>query len=113
MKTIKVYDIVQRRALVTRDSAKVIREALASVIAENASEVAVDFSGVDAVTPSFVDEVLSVVDQAMSEARNRSLRVVFLHSPTRMSAKFVAIGRGRGLSMRESESGAWDIRVDG
>lgn len=109
MRTVNVFELLQRRALVTRESAKVIRDALASAIAEHGSEVAVDFAGVDAVTPSFVDEVLSVVDQAVTEARKSSFRVVFLHAPTRLSAKFAAVGRGRRLQISEAEPGAWVI----
>jgi len=48
---------LQRKILVTRESASAVREAIESSISAE-GEVALDFSGIDAVTPSFVDEIL-------------------------------------------------------
>ena len=107
IRAIKIYDLLHKRVLVTRESAKAIGGALA--IANDQGEVVLDFSGVDAVTPSFVDEALAVVEKAVRANGQNQIRVVFLHPPTRLSTKFEAIGRGRGLRIKESEDGGWII----
>ena len=109
MISLSVYGLLRKRALVTRQSARVIGEALATALAEERSEVVLDFSGIDAVTPSFVDEALSLAEETLRAGMQDRLRLVFLNPPTRLSAKFAAVGRARGLDMIESESGAWII----
>jgi hypothetical protein len=106
--TVKVYDLLHRRALITRESAHVIKDAIApSVSAEG--EINLDFSGIDAVTPSFIDEILLIVDEAVSHKSAGRVRVVFTNAPTRLSSKFAAIGRGHGANIVESSLGSWEI----
>ena len=107
MGSLSIYDLVRKRALITRESAGAIREALAEAGHEN--EVILDFTGIDAVTPSFVDEVLALIEEVLRAKDRSQLRVTFLHPPTRLSSKFAAIGRGRQLQIDESEDGAWVI----
>jgi hypothetical protein len=109
--SLRVYDVVRKRALVTRESARAIGEALATALISADGDVVLDFSGIDAVTPSFVDEALSSIEQMLGESRRKRLRVVFLNPPTRLSAKFAAVGRARGLEMKESDSGVWTIEA--
>src|SRR5713226_140537 len=109
METVRIYDLVRRRALVTRDSARLIQRAMAAAFARQPGEVALDFSGVEAVTPSFVDEVLTVLDEILGAAERKNFRVLFLNPPTRLSAKFAAVGRGHRVRMKESEPGSWTI----
>lgn len=109
MQTVKVDNLLHKRALITRESARVISGALSTAMAMDGGEVALDFSGVDAVTPSFVDELLAVVDEILTEREWASFRVLFLNPPTRLSAKFAAVGRARGLQIAESLEGAWTI----
>jgi hypothetical protein len=109
METVSVYGLIQRRALVTRESARMIQDVLADALKRSPGEVALDFRGVEAVTPSFVDEVLTVLAELLSGTGGAKLRVLFLNSPTRLSEKFAAVGRGHHLKMAESEQGAWTI----
>lgn len=113
MTTIRLFDLLARRALIARESARPIRVALANALAGQEREVVLDFEGVEAVTPSFVDELLTVVDDAVKEGRQAGLCVVFLNPPTRLSAKFAAVGRGHGLRMKESEPRSWTITAEG
>jgi hypothetical protein len=106
---LRVYDVVRKRALVTRQSARAVGDALAAVLTSADGEVVLDFSGIDAVTPSFVDEALSSIEQMLGESGRDRLRVVFVNPPTRLSAKFAAVGRARGLEMKESDNGVWTI----
>lgn len=108
MKSVKVHDLLQRRALITRESAGAIREALLNAVATH-DDVALDFSEIDAVTPSFIDEILGFIDDASLQNPGRNLRVAFLNAPTRLSSKFAAIGKAHGTRMEEGTSGAWEL----
>jgi hypothetical protein len=108
----RVFDLLPRRVLVTRESARSIAVPLALALERGQGEIALDFSGIEAVTPSFVDEVLNVVDESRGSGDRASLRVRLLNPPTRLSRKFSAVGRGHGLRISESADGAWTIVAD-
>ncbi|MDP3768904.1 MAG: DUF4325 domain-containing protein [Dehalococcoidia bacterium] len=112
METVNVYKILGKRALVTRESARALRSSIASAAAEN-KDLGLEFEGVDAVTPSFVDEIMGIVDEVMPDRGRERLRLVFLHAPTRLSEKFAAIGRGRHLDITESDEGTWVVTGPG
>ena len=107
MKILKVYDLLRKRALITRQSASAIRDALSAAVASKDKEVALDFSGVDAVTPSFVDETLSILAKTLNAWGDHRFRVVFVNSPTRLSTKFSAVARARGMEISENVDGSW------
>lgn len=108
MATIGVYDRTRKRALITRDSAR----ALAQFLREQAAgdrEITLDFADVEAVTPSFVDEILTILQEFLGEAGKADLKIMFVNTPTRLSKKFAAVGRAHGLRITESPDGLWDI----
>jgi hypothetical protein len=108
--SLSVYDLVHKRALVTRQTARAVGVALTTALPREAGgEVVLDFSGVEAVTPSFVDEALGSIEEMLRSSDGNQLRLVFVNLPTRLSAKFAAVGRARGLDISESDSGAWII----
>lgn len=109
MAIVKVYDLEKKRVLVTRESARAIEPILCSAMAQGQGELALDFSGVEGMTPSFLDEILGIIQTCIQTAKPKRFRLLIDHPPTRLSAKFAAVGRGRGLSLRESEGGAWII----
>ena len=109
MRTLRIHDLVRKRALVTRESARPIAEALSQANGTDNEDVTLDFAGVDAVTPSFVDEVLAVFETTLRRTSRSSFRLLVVNSPTRLSAKFSAVARARGLEIAESSSGAWTI----
>jgi hypothetical protein len=111
MTSIRIFDLIGKKALVTRDSANVLREFLRTHIHENV--VKLDFDGIDAVTPSFVDEVLAVIDETFRTRGHSEFRVQFLNPPTRLSSKFLAIGKGRGLDVQEAEDHSWTLTTTG
>jgi STAS-like domain of unknown function (DUF4325) len=104
--TLKIHDIVAKRALVARESAWPIRDALGHTgVAE---QIALDFSGVDAVTPSFVDELLTILAASVN-AGNGEFSVLVVNPPTRLSAKFAAVARAHAMSIRELDTGSWEL----
>jgi hypothetical protein len=103
-----VYRLLERRALVSRGAARTIVAALKSQTSRHSQTLELDFSGIDAVTPSFVDELLSGLS-ARDFAGYERLR--FIRPPSRLSEKFQAIGRARGLQMEETPDGEWVIQL--
>jgi hypothetical protein len=103
-----VYQLLQRRALVTRGAAQSIIEAIGAVPSTPDKVLELDFAGVEAVAPSFVDELISGLS-ASNRFTFSQLRI--RHPPSRLSEKFRAIGRGRGLIMNEGETGEWIISI--
>ena len=108
MRTIEVFHFLQRKVLVTRESASAVHDAIDSAIKAD-GEVTLDFTGIDAVTPSFVDEIFALIDDARAGSSRPEVRVIFSHAPTPLSGKFLAIGRRHGATMSQSGSDAWEI----
>lgn len=107
--TIRLFDLLQKKALVTRESARSLQSQFDGTKASNGLlDIALDFQGIEAVTPSFVDEILGVVMDAAARGAAKSLRVAFIHPPTRLSSKFSAIARARGVMIEEID-GTWSI----
>lgn len=100
----KIFDLLQRRALVSRVAAQRAVASLKEEVAGSPPRLEVDFSGVEAATPSFIDELIGGLGAA-EFAGYQEIR--FVRPPSRLSEKFRAIGRGREISMEENEAGEW------
>lgn len=107
MGSLKIFDLVGKRVLVTRSSARKLAPDLADALAEGGGEVTLDFSGVDGLTPSFLDEILSVLEESVLASGGVRLRVEVTNSPTQLSSKFAAVSRGHGLVAEELEDRTW------
>lgn len=106
MKTIRVTQFLNKRVLVTRESAHDLRSALDQGLGGGEGTLTIDFEGIEGVTPSFIDELLAML---VGRAGDRGIKLLVSHPPTRLTAKFTAIGRSRGLSFEEGEDGSWLI----
>ena len=109
MKSIRLYDIIRTRVLVTRESARSVQSYLAAALADAEGEVGLDFSGVAGITPSFFDEILTIIEECIEAVGDSKLQVSMLRPPTLLSSKFEAVGRGHGVAIRESGEDAWII----
>ena len=112
MGSLKIFDLVGTRVLVTRSSARKLAPDLADVLVGGSGEITLDFAGIDGLTPSFLDEILSVLEESVLASGGGRLRVQVMNSPTQLSSKFAAVGRSHGLVAKESESGTWIISSD-
>lgn len=107
MVQLRVKDVVPLRVLVTRESAHALEAAFNAALQEGLGELDLDFSGIDGVTPSFLDELLAIWEKWLSNSRTIEPRIVISNSPTRLSSKFAAISRGRGMSIEEADARTW------
>jgi len=109
METLRIFDLMGKRILVTRGSARAMQSNLAAALDKGEGQVALDFVGIDGLGPSFLDEILSVVEDCIQDTSHSQLQIVVINSPTQLSSKFAAVGRGHGLSIRDSGNGTWII----
>ncbi len=110
MMRLDIHEITSHRALVSRNAARMIATAVKARTdpVPDGDAVILDFSQVEAVTPSFVDELL----YQLSELSFRGYRTVkFLSPPDRLSDKFKAIGRARQIAMDEEPSDGWVLEL--
>ena len=109
MRALKIHDLLKRRVLVTRDSARAIQAELKAALIEGQGQVTLDFFGIDGLTPSFLDETLSIIEECTRTEMWTGLRVTVASSPTQLSSKFAAVGRGHRLQMKQSDHATWII----
>ena len=112
MNTIELYKIFNKRVLVTRQSARSIASDIEDALG-GGGKIVLDFTDVAGVTPSFMDETLSVIEERSKAQNGAALSIIVENSPTKLSSKFAAIGRAHGLDMRESEGKTWIITKSG
>ena len=106
---IAIRDFTSNRVLVTRESARTLGGQVDKAIQGHGRPLRLDFEGIQGLTPSFLDELISVVERAFQRANQTAFRIEILSPPTQFSAKFAAIGRGRDLAITESRDGSWLI----
>lgn len=109
MAAVRIHDILPSRVLVTRSSARELEAALREAVGAGREALELDFSDVDGITPSFLDEVITILEQVLAEADDGSPRVIVVNPPTRLSAKFAAVGRSHHLEIREIGPGKWEL----
>ncbi len=107
--TVDIHDLLNRKVLVTRDSARSLADALGSAITLGGGGVVLDFSGVEGMTPSFLDEVLQILEEAIDRGGGGRLTIEVKSPPTRLSSKFEAVGRGHGMIITENSATSWLI----
>ena len=107
--TIDAYGLIQRRVLVTRSSARSIQEPLSSAMRDGQGNAELDFSGVNGLTPSFLDELLSIVDEARLVLHDREPSVTIKTPPMKISPMFEAVARVHGLKIDQTDGGDWVI----
>ena len=116
MFTLLVRDVLSDRVLVTRESARLLADPLATVMlahhehedAPDTAQVTVDFDGVGGVAPSFLDELLLVFESVLeAHGGGRKGRLIVANAPTRISLKFEAVARGHAMSIRLLPDGSW------
>lgn len=112
MQKIYISHSLQKRLLVTRESAHALHDEVRSALRESDSWLSLDFVGVQGVSPSFLDELLQVVHRAAGEETWRSLMILLTNPPAPLSSKFEAVGRGHKRVVRQSDEGDWIFALE-
>ena len=110
MPSLRVFDIVGQNVLVSRESARSVKEALAARETAGERTLSLDFSGARGVAPSFLDESLLVVEQHIRDCGQPDTTIIFIQPPTVLAAKHHAIARAHGRTLILTENGDWEFR---
>ena len=113
MNSVMIHDLLDKRILVSRESARSIELKVAAALAEGDGELILDFTGVEGISPSFLDETLSIVEDCSQAVGPRHIHIVLKNPPTLMSEKYAAVARGHDLEIIASEMGDWIISRNG
>ena len=103
MSELNIYDLLGKKVLVTRSSARMLSDALAEWAQPGDEAAGFNLDRVMGITPSFFDEMLRMVEETGKSYR----RVTIANPPTELSSKFQAVARSHGLVVSESEGGSW------
>lgn len=101
---INIRDVLNRRALVTRDSARAIKPILSAAIAGHEGELVLDFIRIAGASPSFLDETLAIIDEVMESGENSESSesvVGLVNLPTALWPFVERAGRRHGLSVKQ------------
>lgn len=107
MATIRVFDLIPKRMLVARGTAREIWPDLKRTFAPLDDDVTLDFHGIRGVTPSFLDEVLSMVGELAANSKASDVRIKIASPPAELSEVLSAIAKTHGLVISEAADGAW------
>lgn len=113
MKSVMIHDLLEMRILVSRETARSIEPKVAAAFSEADGEVFLDFTGVEGISPSFLDETLSVIEDCGLAVEQGHIQVVLKNTPALSSEKFAAVARGHDLQIITSEIGDWIISRNG
>jgi len=102
------------KILVSRESAHLLQSELSTLLgamtASGPREVVLDFEGVEGIAPSFLDELISILEaQLRASGDRRNHAIVLAHPPARLSLKFEAVARGHKLSVQTQADGSWRL----
>ena len=111
MSNIKIYDLLRRRVLVTREFARSIQPTCSPPWLKSLESWSWTFSGVDGLAPSFFDELLTIIETCSRDTGEDQLMVKNWSPPTALSSKFEAVGRGHAATLERSADGSWIIRT--
>ena len=106
---IRLSEMYAIRVLTTRASARILRGELDRALQAGRGHAGLDFAGIDGITPSFLDEVLTVLEEAAAAGGHDEFELKVLNPPTRLSSKFEAVGRGHRLSIHQTDAQTWSI----
>ena len=110
MQSIRVFDIVGQNVLVSRESARSIKQALSAEETDGKGMLCLDFSGARGVAPSFLDEALLVAEEHIRDCGQPNTTIILVQPPTVLAAKHHAIARAHGRTLVVTESGDWEFR---
>jgi hypothetical protein len=103
-----IGEILERRVLVTREPARLLRERLDSVVLANPTEIELSLEGTHLMNPSFFDELLKGFLAYLVPENSSTPRLVLWHSPVDL-AGFSDILRTYGLKT-EHKPPRWIIQ---
>lgn len=110
---LNLQKLLNKRMLVTRQTAREIAPEVQDALLKGNGGLVLDFSDVAGISPSFLSETILVVEDCVQKIGEPSFRVVMENPPTKLSRKFVVLGKAHGVDIREGEGKTWIITKSG
>lgn len=105
---VKLYDLLAKRVLASRESAKTLRPEIEKLAANAVDQIELDFAGVEAMTTSFIDEVLTILEE-VTEQRGRD--IVVTHLAAHLVPRLELVARGHHLAVGRESEDVWILRL--
>ena len=105
MRIVNVYPMYHKTALTTRDSAHVLQDEVSSAVRDG-EDLALDLSGIRMVTPSFLDQLLFMMEDSLP-TKSSPIRLLMLNGPAGLRDKMESIGGYHQLKVVSDEQGEW------
>ena len=109
MSSLNVFETTGKRVLMLRETARTIAPELSNLIRGGDGTVTLDLSGINLITPSFLDEALKVTEECFTDSGLNFSSLIVAPIPTVLSSKYLSVAKAHGLSIREIESGDWEF----
>ena len=106
MSTVSLSTETGKSVLITRPAARVVAPAMRAASFDG--EISLCTDGILRVGVSFFDESLLILNELIEETGNADLLLIYRQAPTMQSLKNLVANRG--LTLTETEDGAWVIR---
>lgn len=110
---LNLQKLLNKRMLVTRQTAREIAPEVQDALLKGNGGLVLDFSDVAGISPSFLSETILVVEDCAQKISKPSFRVIMENPPTKLSRKFVALGKAHGVDIREGDEKTWIITKSG
>jgi hypothetical protein len=120
MRSFRVQDVLTDKILISRESARALEGPLRAMwfddnrpeSASGSTNLAVDFAGIEGMAPSFLDELVTILEFIIGVgAKSQGRSFLIVNPPTRLSSKFEAVARGHGMSAQAQPDGSWLLTV--
>ncbi len=107
--SVDVHQIIKMPIGVSRETARLLYQPIEIAAHTNAGILDVDFLGMAGLTPSFLDEVLRILEET---SKDRQWKARLTNVPTEFPSKYQAVARSHALTARIDGS-IWTLEKAG
>ena len=105
MRVVNLYSIFNQKALVTREATSVLKDDV-FVATRDGELLAFDLSEIQAMTPSFLDQLLLMVEDSLPSGAEQ-VKILMVNSPPGFRNRMESIGRYHRLKVVSDGQGDW------
>ena len=110
MKVVNLFSTFNQKSLVTREATSVLKDDVCGAT-QGGEPLAFDLSGIQSMTPSFLDQLLLMVEESLPSGVER-VKVLMLNSPPGFRDRMESIGRYHRLKVVSDAQGDWLLPED-
>ena len=104
-----LYRTSNKRVLSSRQTARAMLPEVRQSISEGNGTLTIDMAHMTAITPSFFDELIRVIEDSVESRGHDDLAIHFTNTTDTQAAKFQTVCKSHGLSLAKATPGHWII----